>query len=274
MRKIVKKYIKPALNKVGIYQGLYELYFYLLDLNVKIRNAFLKKFCKTAPILLYHRIAKVSNDPVMLCVSPENFEKHIIFLKEKYKIIPLLELSNKITNKTLEGDELAITFDDGYKDNLTNALPILEKYNIPATIFVTTSQIGEKASFEWDYGYSEKDRATFLSQDEIKKLSENRLIDIGAHTHTHPRLSDLNENIQIEEITKSKDILEQITGKKIKLLAYPFGGKFDINDDTVKAISETDLLYAFTNNGSMSSIKNKRFLIPRINIRNDTKFVF
>jgi len=267
MRNFIKKFIKPSLEEIGIYKYFYKTYFFILDRKIYLVNIFLKHFTKTAPILIYHRIASAHKDPLMLCVSTDCFELHLKLLSEKYNIIPLLELSNKIINKKLNGDEVSITFDDGYQDNLLNALPLLEKYNAPATIFVTTGSIGQKASFEWDMEYEESDRATFLNKDEIKKLAEHPLITIGAHTHTHPRLSDLSFEDQKDNILKSKNLLEEMTGTEIKTFAYPFGGKLDFNKSSEKAVAELNFDVAFSNNGAIANNFSKKFSIPRINIR-------
>ena len=93
-------------------------------------------------ILTYHRVLpdeKISEDlDVGLAVLTSNFEKQIKLLKTNYNIVPIDELINNLRSKRKEKFLLSITFDDGYKDNLNFALPILERYKIPATIYVTT----------------------------------------------------------------------------------------------------------------------------------------
>lgn len=267
MREIIKKYIKPILEMVGLYNLIYSIYTYFSKSNIKIVNRFVKIFYKTSPILLYHRIATVSTDPLMLCVSEKCFEQHLIFLKKNYGIIHLSELSRRLLNNTLTGNEAAITFDDGYRDNLTNALPLLEKYNVPATIFITTSLLGKSASFDWDMQYKQEDRATFLNSNEIKILKDHPLIEIGAHTHNHPRLSDLDEQRQKDNILKSKEIIEQAIEGKIKAFAYPFGGPLDFNWISEKVVKETGFEFAYSNTGLLAKGTKKRYSIPRINIR-------
>lgn len=270
MRKSIKNYIKPLLQAIGIYTSVYNSYFYLLNFFKFLNNLGNKILCKTAPILLYHRISDPSADPIMLCVTPLCFENHLQFLKENYDVLPLSELSQRLVDGTLKGNEAAITFDDGYQDNLTYALPLLEKYDLPATIFVTTSKLGESASFKWDMDYIEKDRATFLSNDEIRMLSNHRLIEIGAHTDTHPRLSDLAVGEQRSDIFRSKIILEKIIGKKITAFAYPFGGIYDFNDSSIRTVKELGFNFAYSNTQILAKNVKDRFCIPRINIRECT----
>ena len=97
-------------------------------------------------ILMYHRIAEPELDPWRLCVSPENFEQHMELLSHQYELLKLSEIT---TCKDLK-NKAFITFDDGYLDNLLLAKPILEKYDAPATVFVTTGYIGGRSEFWWD----------------------------------------------------------------------------------------------------------------------------
>lgn len=101
-------------------------------------------------ILVYHRIGNDPIDSQLLAVSPENFERQIIHLKNEYNIVPLDKMVDDISKNLLEPKTIAITFDDGYLDNLTNALPIIEKYQIPVTIFIATNHIGSDKEFWWD----------------------------------------------------------------------------------------------------------------------------
>lgn len=270
MKRIVKKHVKPLLEKIGAYKFVYVLYFNILQKITTIVTLFYKIFYKTAPVLLYHRIAKVSADPVMLCVTPECFEQHLRFIKEHYDVISLRELGIRMSFGKLKGNEIAVTFDDGYQDNLSNALPLLEKYNIPATVFVTTELLGKKASFEWDMEYKEVDRATFLNEDEIRVLSKHPLIEIGAHTNQHSRLSNLSKEEQKKDILQSKEILEKIISKRVTLFAYPFGGVYDFDGTTKNIVKELGFDFAYSNVQTFSRNNGDSFCIPRLNIRECT----
>lgn len=96
-------------------------------------------------VLLYHRVCTLPTDIWSLAASPDLFETHIKFFKENYNIIKFDDDWSKI-NET----SLVITFDDGYADNFYYALPILEKYKVPATIFVCTGNISTTKEFWWD----------------------------------------------------------------------------------------------------------------------------
>jgi peptidoglycan/xylan/chitin deacetylase (PgdA/CDA1 family) len=97
-------------------------------------------------ILMYHRVAEPPADPWALCVSPANFAEQMAVLRTIATPVRLADLC------TMEPDGplVAVTFDDGYADNLYAARPILERYDVPATVFVSTDHIGNADGFWWD----------------------------------------------------------------------------------------------------------------------------
>ncbi len=102
------------------------------------------------PILLYHRVTEVKNDPWILCVSPKNFSEHLEHLRKYYRPISLRMMLQMLKKNRLPRHAVVITFDDGYADNYLNARPILEKYDAPATFFVTSGSVKEECEFWWD----------------------------------------------------------------------------------------------------------------------------
>ncbi|CAN5879238.1 polysaccharide deacetylase family protein [soil metagenome] len=99
---------------------------------------------------MYHRVANLESDIWEISVSPANFEQHIALLKKKGNVIPLRELAERVAEKKLKRRSIAITFDDGYEDNFLTAKPLLEKYQLPATFFITSGNIGTEKEFWWD----------------------------------------------------------------------------------------------------------------------------
>lgn len=125
-------------------------------------------------VLVYHRIAKeIEFDTWNLAVKVENFEKQIKYIKENYQI---LRLDDNLKN--VNENSIVITFDDGYADNYWNALPILEKYQVPATIFVSTQNLGTDNFFYWDYIenciMSRKTSGSLVFQGERINIAEQR----------------------------------------------------------------------------------------------------
>jgi peptidoglycan/xylan/chitin deacetylase (PgdA/CDA1 family) len=106
------------------------------------------RLCRTRTvILLYHRIARLGLDPWSISVTPEHFAEHLQVLR-KFKRERLDQLEPRAG--PLRGLSVAITFDDGYADNLYEAAPLLERFDMPATFFIATGYIGDAGEFWWD----------------------------------------------------------------------------------------------------------------------------
>ncbi len=103
-----------------------------------------------ALVLLYHRVHDPSFDPLLLSVFPQNFDAHLAHLRRRYAVLSLEELRAALRKGSVPRRAVAVTFDDGYADNLTNARPILERHQVPATVFVTTGYTGAGREFWWD----------------------------------------------------------------------------------------------------------------------------
>lgn len=103
-----------------------------------------------AIVLMYHRVAILETDVWRLAVRPAHFEEHLQVLSRNWQVIPLSDLAEDLKNRKLKNNSVAITFDDGYADNFLTAKPLLEKYRLPATFFVSSSTIGQQTEFWWD----------------------------------------------------------------------------------------------------------------------------
>lgn len=157
-------------------------------------------------IVVYHTISSPPEPlPGNTDISPSRFESHLRWLARRRERVTSLE---NLLNISESERRIAITFDDGYKDNLTVALPLLEKYDLPMTLFAAAGFIGQE---------------NFLSAEDLKTLAEHPLVTIGSHGLTHPHFTQLSEKEARFELIESKRILEEITGKKIDLLAWSYG---------------------------------------------------
>ena len=108
------------------------------------RNSLLNQVDAPVVVLVYHRVSDLSSDPELIAVSPENFRSQMAYLKERYPILRFEEDWSGVQRPAV-----AITFDDGYADNLQQALPILKEFEVPATFFVSTGMIGTTENFWW-----------------------------------------------------------------------------------------------------------------------------
>lgn len=146
---------------------------------------------KAAIVLMYHKIDHDSIDPWGICVTPENFEEQIEFLKKNYNVVSIENLLCQIINRNINEKTICLTFDDGYANNYSFAKPVLEKYQCPATYFIPTKFIGKAELFWWD-----------------------ELAEIFLHTeHLKPNLqlniNDKQCNFKIQEIELTKTHWQQ-----------------------------------------------------------------
>jgi peptidoglycan/xylan/chitin deacetylase (PgdA/CDA1 family) len=101
-------------------------------------------------ILMYHRIINLPFDPWGLAVSPENFASQLDHLRQTRDFLDLASFTKRLADGSVPANAIAVSFDDGYVDNLCNAEPILTSAGIPATLFLTTANVGGSESFWWD----------------------------------------------------------------------------------------------------------------------------
>ena len=178
-----------------------------------------------ALIICYHCV-KDEAFPHLRPAKVEDFENQMRYLSKVYNPISLARMSQHIQNGTsLPSKAIAVTFDDGYQDNYENAYPILTKYHIPATVFLTTGFIGTGEIPRWDKEYYKADKALMLSWEQVREMSDSG-ISFGSHTLTHPFLTRIPQKQAQREIYLSRNIIEQQIGKPVTTFAYP-GGNFD-----------------------------------------------
>lgn len=115
-----------------------------------VKHEEIKTSINTPAILLYHRVWNDPLDARSFSVSPENFEAQLKILAENYRVLPLRQLLVEADCGHLSPDTVSLTFDDGYLDVLTNALPIIEKYGLHATVFIVSGMVGSGREFWWD----------------------------------------------------------------------------------------------------------------------------
>ena len=286
-----------------------------------------------AVILMYHRIVQTEHDPRKLSVSPKHFAEHLEILQKYTRPTALQDLLLALQTNRIQPRMVVVTFDDGYANNLYQAKPLLERCDIPATVFVTTRGLELQGRFwqralerlllpprtlpnklhlsiegtdhQWeledasgggehiDSECSDGDNAAAkscltsrqslydslcrllaplpatsrnqllrelvmwagmrgtdddvsrpMTPDELIRLSDGNLVEIGAHTVTHPILSEISADLQRSELTHSKAQLEDILSRPVTNLAYPFGRRSDYTEQTVRLAQESGYMSA------------------------------
>ena len=162
---------------------------------------------RTVMVLNYH---KVVDEHMSLSVPLADFEQHMKWLKEYgYTSITPEELYEFIVNGSeLPEKPVLITFDDGYKDNYTNAYPIMKKYGFKGTIFVVTGFLGVYDNY--------------MTWEQAKELSDNGF-SIESHTYSHKSMTETSDEEISKELTKSRDTIKNKLGIDADFMAYPTG---------------------------------------------------
>jgi peptidoglycan/xylan/chitin deacetylase (PgdA/CDA1 family) len=296
-------------------------------------------------ILMYHRIADEPIDPWGLAVSPANFKEQLEVLRRTRRPLSLTDFVLGLAAKTLPADAVAVTFDDGYVDNLIAGKPLLAAADVPATVFLATGYLGRADEFWWDelaalmlvegegrdleitirgetrwfnldndtldsnrwhawldpprtarqeaylavwralraLNMQEREvvmaklRSTLaslppragtgrpMSGEEVQALMRDRLITIGAHTVTHPALTELDAPARRREISISKHACEALTGSEVRTFAYPFG---DLDADVRAAVCEAGFICACSSRYGSAAAGSDMFVLPRIPVTN------
>ncbi|MBZ9623498.1 polysaccharide deacetylase family protein [Clostridium sp. FP2] len=206
------------------------------------------------PILMYHSISYEKGNS--LRVSKENFRMQMKYLKDNnYTTLTIDELYSYMKiGKIVPKKPIIITFDDGYKDNYTNAYPILKELGLKATVFVIAGAID-----------TEKD---FLTSNEIKSMDSNNMR-IESHTTAHEHLTKISYSANIKTMKSSKDKLEKILGRKINYIAYPFG---EYSADTIKAAKESGYKLAFSTDSGFIDKNTNIYSLARIFVNANFSF--
>jgi peptidoglycan/xylan/chitin deacetylase (PgdA/CDA1 family) len=301
-------------------------------------------------ILAYHRVARVEHDPWGLAVQPELFAQQLQVLRRYGAVMTVERMMRELAAGALPRRAYAVTFDDGYIDNLLTAKPLLERYEVPATVFLCAGLLEGRGWFWWDallyllmepaalperleialgketYRFTLSHAATQLSRqgyrdwrywqpppsqrhaiylelsrhmsalsvaarhealsqlsawanvglpalpdsrpmtwEDAAKLADGGLIEIGAHTLTHPSLPDLDTNLQRQEILGSKAACEEIAGRRLFSFAYPHGRHAP---DTVKLVRDAGFSAACTTAAGAIQRSSDPLRLPRIQMFN------
>lgn len=201
------------------------------------------------PVLMYHAVDSNVWGYQDLFVNPEVLEQQLVYLLEHgYDPIFFEDL-----NHAEQYDKpVILTFDDGYLDNYTNLYPLLEKYQVKATIFVVTSSIGQ---YE-----------TSMTPEQVKALSDSGLVSIQSHTVSHSVLRNLTPDEQDEEMRQSRLEVARMTGREPFAVSFPTGA---YNTDTLEQAAKY-YDFAVTVQPGDYILGTDSYQIPRYNVRRTT----
>jgi peptidoglycan/xylan/chitin deacetylase (PgdA/CDA1 family) len=188
---------------------------------------------RTGVVVAFHRVHE-DRDVYGLSVDCRAFERYCQFFRQHFRVIPLGELIAKLERGEPLNRHLSITFDDGYRDNFENAVPVLERLALPATFFIVSQWIGSNVVPWWD---AHGPRHTWMTWEQVREL-RRRGFEVGSHTRTHPDLGSITGPVAVKEILGGRLEVEERLEERIDLFAYPYGGwqhMADSNRELVKA---------------------------------------
>jgi peptidoglycan/xylan/chitin deacetylase (PgdA/CDA1 family) len=152
------------------------------------------------------------------------------------------------------GDLVGITFDDGYEDFLSAALPTLERLGFSATVFVVAGMLGKENT--WEHRGGPRLPLRLLDANGVREISQ-RGIEVGSHTVTHPRLPGLDPETLVHEISDSRQRLGELLGAPVEGFCYPYG---NLDGPAIRAARRAGYLYAV---GTKKSIEYGLYDWPR-----------
>jgi peptidoglycan/xylan/chitin deacetylase (PgdA/CDA1 family) len=211
-------------------------------------------------ILMYHSIAEDGDD--IFTVSANKFQDQISWLIEQgFEPVPLAAIVDSIKNCDYQAlkHKVAFTFDDGCSDFLTSALPILIRHKAPATVFIVTDMLGEKAS------WSEKSKNIQLMDEDELRYIRAQGITLGSHTLTHVNLKNLNPEELDRQLKKSRTKLKDL-GESFYAFSYPWG---QWSDSILEAVQNSGYECAVGVGGKMRPNRVDIYHLPRITMRAD-----
>lgn len=166
--------------------------------------------------------------------------------------------------------KIAITFDDGFQSVFDLAIPEMLKYAVPATVFVPTGCIGGAPA--WDMEGICPDRNEILASAGTLRAAALAGVSFGAHTRTHPNLTEIAPELEREEIAGSKEDLERVLGKAVDLFSFPYGS---FNGRTLQYCKEAGYRFVYSIVPSSVDLAKAEMLRPRIAADpTDTKLEF
>lgn len=217
------------------------------------------------PVLNYHAIDANNPTPSSrnVSVTLASFKEHMAWLhKEGYRSVSYEDLRAVIfEGKRLRDKYVLITFDDGYHSIYKYGLEILSKYGFIATIFLSTAFIG-KTYDQADFAFVKHDRQ--LNWEEIRELS-GRGWSMQSHGHNHVKMTSIDHDTLVNEVTVSKHIIEAHLGKAVREFAFPYGM---YNNEAITQLKAAGYECAWSVHSGKLSPSSGKFHLPRIEINN------
>ncbi|MGL6565667.1 polysaccharide deacetylase family protein [Aeromonas dhakensis] len=253
---VIRQRIQAEYGLAGVVSGLESIY----------QDAVVETLRREMPVIMYHRFIEHESEKGVhgTWMPIAMFEKHLRLIKWLgYETLTFRDLADKGFIHRLQYGKryLMITADDGYQDNLTRMLPLLEKYGYKAVVYVVTGEGYNR----WDVEQASNPdtRVDLMNGEQLKALVASGHVEIGGHTLTHPRLSKLAPEQQAHEIQENKRQLETLLGHPLLSFAYPYG---DMDESAKAQAMAAGYRFAVATNSGPRAMHQDPFRIRRIAI--------
>jgi peptidoglycan/xylan/chitin deacetylase (PgdA/CDA1 family) len=203
-------------------------------------------------ILAYHGIEDAPENH--FAVATSLFDQHMRYLSEHFEVIDLDELARLLAERRSPGRPVVVvTFDDGYRDFLTHAVPILQKYRIPAACFVIAAKLD---------GHDPR----FMNVADIGEALASGLVTIGCHSMTHVSIRQVAREQRLIETRDAKARLEAALQRPVRDFCYPYGTRNDFDAECARVIRDSGFRLALTSVNGLNTVRTNPFALRRTKI--------
>jgi peptidoglycan/xylan/chitin deacetylase (PgdA/CDA1 family) len=210
-------------------------------------------------IVAFHRVNDLMQDP--LTCSTRDFEAYCRFFATHFNVVPLSMQLDWLQGGGPLAGSLAITFDDGYRDNYEIALPIMQQFGLTATIFIVSGFIGTGTVAWWDAGKAHV--PPWMTWDQVAGLAASGF-SVGCHTHLHSDLGKLDAGRTRQELERFKDVLRRHTGLSADLFAYPYGRTSNVTAENTQAVRDAGFRCCLSCHGGVNAVGGDPFSLARV----------
>lgn len=248
----------PSAALIAQVRNAYDLAPVVTRMEQVYRSVYVKFYQREIPVLCYHRLVETDTEggifPTYL--RTDRFEQHLKYLRKNgYRTLLFSDL-DKETFFDKNHRSVILTFDDGYEDNHRLLFPLLKKYGAKAVIYLVSGQ----ETNAWDVPKGEKP-LPLMQKSQWQEMLASGLVEFGAHSVTHPDLTDLAPEQADAEIRQSKQQLEQNLGVPVRTFAYPYG---HLNEQLKESARQAGFEYGIATDSGPLAVHEDPYEVRRI----------
>jgi peptidoglycan/xylan/chitin deacetylase (PgdA/CDA1 family) len=247
-------------------------------LAAAVASPFTNRTRASACVLMYHRVTDTSILDFAVDnwnITPVRLEKQLQWLADGANCVPLADVLEVHPSDKKSKPVVALTFDDGFANFRLNVLPLLERYRVPATLFVVTGHVGSEEPYPFDqWGQENRHRVPLaawrpITWAEIGDCLRSGLVSVGSHSHNHLNAINARDEQLQDEAVRSREVLnERIGDKPVCPYAYPYGSVRlgQVRAAYCDAVRSVGFTMAVTTDVGLATPTTPRFQVPRVEV--------